>query len=63
MAVRYICDRCGETDKVGRFVLSPSVSTPHTTEDMPKFDGEVCGVCLRELCNGITDVLASRRRA
>lgn len=63
MAVRYICDRCGETDQVGRFGLNPAVSTPHSTDGLPKFDGELCAVCLKEICKGISDVLASRRRS
>jgi hypothetical protein len=61
MAVRYICDRCGETDKVGRFTLNPSVSQPHSTGGLPKFDGELCSFCLDQVCQRINEVLKSRR--
>lgn len=62
MGVRYFCDRCGDVGaNVGRFGLNPCVSTPHKTDALPKFDGEVCGVCLEQLCRLIKDALASKR--
>jgi len=70
MAVRYVCDRCGETDQansgdygktVGRFSLSPAVSQPHKTGDLPKFDSELCGVCLDQVCVLIHAAFKSKR--
>lgn len=65
MAVRYICDRCGETNEtVGRFSLNHlCVSSPDKTDVLPKFDGELCGVCLGQICGMIKEAIASRRQS
>jgi hypothetical protein len=62
MSIRLICDRCGEIDKVGRFTLNPAVSVPHATNALPKFDGELCDVCLTQVCQMIHEALSSKRR-
>jgi hypothetical protein len=61
MAVRYICDRCGESDGVGRFSSYFAVSTPHGTNGLPKFDGELCATCLSQVCAKIIEAFASKR--
>lgn len=49
MAVKFVCDRCGSEDNVGRVVMSMAVSSPHKTEGLPKWDKELCAACLKEV--------------
>lgn len=49
MATRFICDRCGSEEGVGRVVLSLAVSTPHNAKGLPSFDKDLCGNCLKEV--------------
>lgn len=62
MAVKYVCDNCGIEEGVGRVVLSICISTPLTNAHLPKFDGELCPMCLQRLAATVRDVVTPNRK-
>lgn len=65
MAIRYICDRCGEagsdiSGKVGRFTFDVAVSHPLQPK-LHKVDGHLCMTCFDKVVELVKATSASKR--